>query len=112
MTTVSYADNTPRISIKLASTSQDPVHYLCVYNAGCFSMSAGKRGVTFPISSGDMANLKRIVITDVRTMRMVSQPIAPSCNVDVAPNKTMTVYGTLKGAGGETHIDDLHCVVS
>lgn len=104
-----YAESA-KLRMKIAGPVQNNKYFLCVTNAGCINMNAGKHGKIVPIGNGTINN---IFTLDRSSLRMYPQALPHSCQVSVAEGQTMTVIGKLiQGTKGRVAIQNLRCAIS
>ena len=108
--TSSFAYDFAKIKIRVSTPAKSP-YYLCLYGIGCLAMDANTRSKTFGISSFDMGNILKVVITDGRTMLIYMQPSPASCNVNVDAGHQLTISGTLIEKQSGPYISGLRCSV-
>lgn len=104
-----YAESA-KLRMKIAGPVQDNKYFLCVTNAGCINMNAGRHGKIVPIGNGKINN---IFTLDSSNLRMYTQALPDSCQMSVEEGQTMTVSGKLmKGANGRVAIQNLQCGIA
>ncbi len=87
----SFADSA-KLRMKINGPIKDNRYFLCVTNIGCVSIQSGNKGKVFPM---DLGNVNNIFTINATNMRINTQSLPGSCNVNLKANQTLTVKGTL-----------------
>ena len=106
-----FAESAAKLNIRISGPAKSNPYYLCLYGIGCLSIKAGMQGKTFGISTFDMGNIIKVVITDSRTMKMYTQTSPASCNVTVDNGHSLTITGKLIVKQSKPYISGLRCSV-
>ena len=107
---LTHATDTANIKIKITGSSNRNIYFLCMPDLGCLSILAAKKGKIFPVTHE--VEMNTLFITDTTTMRVHNQGFPKSCDVNVKPNQTITISGTLITQGDKVKINQLLCSLS
>ena len=108
---LSFADETANIRIKINGTFHDNRYFLCLPNIGCLSLLAAKNGKVFPIFHP--IEMDNIYVIDFENRLVSPEGLPDSCNISVNTNQTITISGQLITSTNQpAHIKNLHCAVS
>jgi len=103
------ASSNPQLNIKISGVSNKHYYYLCIYGVGCLNMKTANQGKFYPIIPMDLGNIKKLVITDIRTMQMYPQPVNKSCNIQVKSDQKVTISGHVTIINNSPVLDQLNC---
>lgn len=106
-----YAGTPAQMKINIKDAVNNNHYYLCVYGSGCYNIKelASK---TFPVMPDNLANDTKIAVLDTDQFKMTTQTNTPSCEVNDATGKTVTINGQLVVKQGQAYISNLSCHLS
>ena len=107
--TYTYAYDDISLQLHIKGIQSNHSHFLCIYNAGCFNLSAGNKGKIFHILSEDLLNTKKIVLADTKNKRMYAQSLPTSCQRAFKNNQVLTISGNVRNKNAIYYIDRLEC---
>jgi hypothetical protein len=115
---VVFADDTAKLHMNVqgAKGSAAGAYYVCLPDQiGCVSLVASEKRQSFPIDTG---KVQSIFAANMNNLKMYTQALPRSCQVEVAKDQTLTVSGKLVTQGDShssnniAYIKDLHCTLT
>lgn len=111
-TSMSYADDTANIKIRITGAMRNNNYFLCLPNVGCLSIAAAQQGKIYPVYHSIEMDYLSVMDVD-NQFRVNFAGLPSSCNVTVQPNQTITIYGNLQvGQNNRVQLNNLHCSVA
>jgi hypothetical protein len=104
-----YADGVANLRIKVSNQLKNNDYFLCLPDAGCFSIAAAAAGKVYKIDSGTVTGL---LTADVPKGRLYAQDLPKSCQVTVDGDRTLTISGKLRIINARVDLTQVHCQVT
>jgi hypothetical protein len=91
------------------SSPKNKAYYLCIYGEGCINIQHKR---SFPLTTKDMGDISKFVITDIKTKQMFGQSSNASCNRKVEDNQRITISGRVITKNARPYISGLRCSIN